>query len=108
MLRDWRDTHSMRHFRRSSLAGFSGEPRWPKTQASECLPLRAYRMLSRTERRDVVIVLKIGTYDDTLASHFVVVDPANPGPPDDDNVPIFDPAQPMNSQLGSLVQSCTV
>jgi hypothetical protein len=76
----------------------SGEPDWPEgTHASECLPLRAYRMLSRRERRDVVIVLKIGTYDDTLASHFVVVDPGNPGPPDDDDVPILDPAQPMNS-----------
>ena len=75
----------------------SGEPNWPGTQASECLPLRAYQMLSRAERQDVVIVLKIGTYDDTFASHFVVVDPANPGSPEDDDVPILDPAQPMNS-----------
>ena len=75
----------------------SGEPRWARTQASECLPVRAYRMLSLPERRHVVIVLKIGTYDDTVASHFVLVDPANPGSPEDDDIPILDPDQPMKS-----------
>jgi hypothetical protein len=73
----------------------SGELGWPRTQASKCLPLRAYRMLSEAERKNVVIILKIGTYDDTVASHFVVADPANPGSVDEDDVPILDPAQPM-------------
>jgi hypothetical protein len=42
-------------------------------------------------------MLKTGTYDDTVASHFVLVDPKNPGGPDEDNVPVLDPAQPMSS-----------
>lgn len=73
----------------------SGERSWPETRASNCQPVRAYRMLSRSERRDIVIVLKIGIYDDTIASHFVVVDLLNPGGPDEDDVPILDPAQPV-------------
>jgi hypothetical protein len=72
----------------------SGQPNWPKTHASECMPLRAYRMLSEVERKNVVIMLKTGTYDDSVSSHFVVVDPLNPGSMDEDDVPILDPAQP--------------
>lgn len=39
-------------------------------------------------------MLKIGTDDDTLASHYVLVDPACPGAPNDDDCGILDPDQP--------------
>lgn len=57
----------------------------------------AYRKLSPAERRHVVVVLKTGTYDDTVGSHFVAVDPANPGSLEDDDIPILDPDQPAES-----------
>jgi hypothetical protein len=53
----------------------SGEPGWPQTHGPTCLPLRAYRTLTQQAREDVALVLKTGTYDDAVASHFVVVDP---------------------------------
>jgi hypothetical protein len=42
-------------------------------------------------------MLKIGTHDDTFASHYVLVDPTPPGGPDEDDVALLDPAQPLNS-----------
>ena len=71
-----------------------GEPGWARVLASESLPVRAYRTPDRTA---VAVMLKTGTYDDTVGSHFVLVDPDDPGPADEDNVPILDPAQPMSS-----------
>jgi len=75
----------------------SGEPGWPRTTASACVPLRAYRGLSAHSREDVALVLKTGTFDDTVASHFVVVDPLDRGPVDTDDVAVLDPAQPLVS-----------
>ena len=75
----------------------SGETGWPRTTASTCVPLRAYRGMSLRNREDVVLMLKIGTYDDTAGSHFVLVDPSEPGPADAEDVPILDPAQPLKS-----------
>ena len=75
----------------------SGEPDWPPTFASTCMPLRAYRALSARHRRDVVVMIKIGTYDDTVGSHFLLVDPENPGLPDDDDFCVEDPAEPLPS-----------
>jgi hypothetical protein len=75
----------------------SGEPDWPPTYASMCMPLRAYRALSASDRRDVVVMIKIGTYDDTVGSHFLLVDQANPGLQDDDDLAVQDPAEPLPS-----------
>lgn len=75
----------------------SGERGWPRTTASVCVPLRAYRGMSPHSREDVVLMLKTGTFDDTVASHFVVVDPLDRGPVDTDDVAVLDPAQPLGS-----------
>jgi len=75
----------------------SGEPGWPPTYASTCMPLRAYRTLSPQGRRDVVVMIKTGTYDDTVGSHFLLVDQADPGLPDDDDFVVQDPAKPLPS-----------
>jgi hypothetical protein len=74
-----------------------GETGWPRTTASTCVPLRAYRGMSLRNREDVTLMLKTGTYDDTMGSHFVLVDPSDPGPANAEDVPILDPAQPLKS-----------
>jgi hypothetical protein len=43
-------------------------------------------------------MLKIGTHDDTGASHYVLVDPAQPGSLGDEDVALLDPIQPAESQ----------
>ena len=53
--------------------------------------------LSGRDRADVAVMLKIGTYDDTVGSHYVLVDPAEPGGTDEDDVAVLDPAQPLKS-----------
>lgn len=75
----------------------SGETGWPRTTASTCVPLRAFRRMSLRNREDVAVMLKTGTYHDTVGSHFVLVDPLEPGPDDAEDVPILDPAQPLKS-----------
>jgi hypothetical protein len=75
----------------------SGKPDWPPTCASTCMPIRAYRTLSPGDRRDVVVMIKTGTYDDTVGSHFLLVDQANPGSLDDDDFVVQDPAEPLPS-----------
>jgi len=42
-------------------------------------------------------MLKTGTYDDTFASHYVLVDPKAPEGLDEDDVPLLDPIQPLES-----------
>jgi hypothetical protein len=74
-----------------------GETGWPPTTASTCFPLRAYRGMGLRNREDVALMIKIGTYDDTVGSHFVLVDPSDPGPADAEDVSILDPAQPLKS-----------
>jgi hypothetical protein len=59
----------------------SGEEGWEPTYANTCLPLRAYRALTEPNRKNIVIMVKVGTYDDTIASHFLLVDQAKPGKP---------------------------
>jgi len=77
------------------LPGVAG---WPPTYASTCMPLRAYRAMARNDRQDVVVMLKIGTYDDTVGSHYLLVDQANPGPQGDDDLAVLDPAEPLPSK----------
>ena len=74
---------------------------WKPRRASNAASLIAYRRLPRSSRRGVVLMIKTGTYDDTFASHYVLVDPENPGNVADDNVPILDPAQPIESRAAT-------
>lgn len=72
----------------------AGEGGLPPRYASKCSVLRGYRKLPPAQRSAFVIMLKIGTHDDSFASHYVLVDPDSPGAPDDDDVPLLDPDQP--------------
>ena len=73
---------------------FSGEGVLPRRYASKCSILRGYRRLPPAQRHDFVIMLKMGTHDDSFASHYVLVAPNSPGAPDDNDVPLLDPDQP--------------
>ena len=76
---------------------FPGEPKWPRNYASTSLLVRAYRQLSQEDRKHYAVMLKTGTYDDTFASHYVLLDPNDPGDPDDKNPVILDPIMPKNA-----------
>jgi hypothetical protein len=73
-----------------------GVERWPRVTASTSPLVRAYRSLPPAKRTQFVVMLKTGTYDDTVASHFCLLHPLDDGGPDDDNVLILDPAQPLD------------
>ena len=64
-----------------------------------CLPsqsylLRGYRALPEPERFRYATMLKIGTYDDTFASHYLLADPRDEGDVDSDDLDVLDPYQP--------------
>jgi hypothetical protein len=75
------------------LAGVAG---WPKVHAHTSSLVRAYRSLAPAERTNFVVLLKTGTYDDTVASHYLLLHPNDDGTPDDPNPLVLDPAQPQN------------
>lgn len=72
-----------------------GEPGWPRTGARAAPLVRAYRSLPPARRRDVALVVKTGTYDDTVASHYVLLHPGAAEPPDGPDPAILDPARPL-------------
>lgn len=80
---------------------FSGERGWANTKTFPpgSTLLRGYRALPAHERGDFVVMLKIGTHDDTFASHYVVVDPNQPGSPDEKDVALLDPVQPLRRRV---------
>lgn len=77
----------------------AGVPSWPKVRCNTSALVRAYRSLPPEERKDFVVMLKTGTYDDTVASHYLLLDPNDPGPPDDDNPLVLDPAKPLDETM---------
>ncbi len=74
------------------LPGVTG---WPKLRARDSALVRAYRSLTPSQRAPLVVMLKTGTYDDTVASHYVLLHPDDSGALDEDNLRILDPAQPL-------------
>lgn len=68
---------------------------WPRVRASTSALVRAYRSLPESKRSNFLVMLKTGTYLDTVASHYVILHPADTGGPDDDDPLILDPAQPL-------------
>ena len=67
---------------------------WPRVFADTAPLIRAYRGLSPAARADTLVMLKIGTYDDTVASHYVLLDPNAAESPDARDAAILDPAMP--------------
>jgi hypothetical protein len=74
---------------------FSGVACRPAMFSSQCPIIRGYRLLPVNRRQDAVVMLKIGTHDDTFASHYVLVDPERPGMANEDDCAILDPDQPL-------------
>lgn len=68
---------------------------WPRVTASTSTLVRAYRRIPPNKRHRLVVMLKTGTYDDTVASHFCLLHPHDDGGPDDDDPLILDPAMPL-------------
>ena len=80
---------------------FAGEKGHPARFASQSSLIRGYRTLSPAKRLDFTVMVKIGTHDDTFASHYVLVDPDQPGSPNEDDFAILDPDQPKRKRVKS-------
>ncbi len=74
----------------------AGEPGWTPVHPNTSALVRAYRSLRPAERADVLLLLKTGTYDDTVASHYLLLHPDDEGSPDDANPTVLDPAMPLD------------
>jgi hypothetical protein len=75
----------------------SGVPGWPKRYAHTLPLVRAYRSLPVDRRSSYLLMLKTGTWDDTVASHYVLLDPADDGGPDGLDPLVLDPAMPLDA-----------
>ena len=69
---------------------------WPRVTSSSSPLLRAYRRLPPAKRSRFVVMLKSGTYDDTVASHYALLHPLDDAGPDGDDPLLLDPAQPID------------
>jgi len=74
----------------------SGVESWPREFANTSALVRAYRSLPPKKRSNFLVMLKTGTYDDTVASHYVLLHPNESESPDHDDVEILDPAKPSD------------
>jgi hypothetical protein len=83
----------------------SGENGWKPVFAPDSFLLRAYRYLNAPERAHMVAMIKTGTYNDTIASHYVLVDPNSSGNPDDRDFPVLDPAMPIDTDYETWMLS---
>lgn len=77
------------------LPGVAG---WKRLDATTAPLVRAYRSLPLAKRRDLAVMVKTGTYDDTIASHYVLLDPTSTDTPETKDAALLDPAQPRDSQ----------
>ncbi len=74
----------------------SGNTGWPETRTSNSPLAKAYLSLSQAQRAGCMVMLKTGTWDDTVASHYVLIDPLTDSNPAEDNPEILDPAMPAD------------
>ncbi len=76
------------------LPGVAG---WPQMFCDTSALVRAYRSLAPEARSRFLVMIKMGTYDDTVASHYALLHP-NEAPAADDGDPlILDPAKPLDN-----------
>lgn len=71
-----------------------GDRKWAPVHCDTAALLRAYRGLAPGDRAGMVMMLKTGTYDDTMASHYVLVDPNSTQPAGERDAEVLDPAMP--------------
>ena len=69
---------------------------WPHMHVSDSPLARAYLSLSPSERSGVLVILKTGTYDDTVASHYVLLDPGSTQSSGVNDALVLDPAMPLD------------
>ena len=72
---------------------------WPRVTTASSTLVRAYRSLTPGQRSGTLLMIKTGTYDDTIASHYVLLDPSETDSPDIADARILDPAMPADAQL---------
>lgn len=75
-----------------------GEESWPKVYADTSPLMQNYRQLPLEKRKEKVAMIKIGTWDDTCTSHYLLVDPADPGTQSDRDFSVLDPAMPFEKR----------
>lgn len=73
-----------------------GQHRWPAVTTSSSPLARAYLALDQSQRASSLVMLKTGTWDDTVASHYVLIDPTTSSNAEDNNPLILDPAMPAD------------
>ena len=71
-----------------------GEKEWKAVHCDTAPLVRAYRSLAPGDRAGMVLMLKTGTYDDTMASHYVLLDPNSTQPAAERDAEVLDPAMP--------------
>ncbi len=69
-------------------------PSWPAMFANTAPLIRAYRSLAPAQRSNFIVMLKTGTYDDTVASHYLLLSPNSSQSPESDDADVLDPAEP--------------
>jgi hypothetical protein len=67
---------------------------WKRVRVNQSPLARAYRSLTPAERSGVLLMVKTGTWDDTVASHYVLLDPDAVESPNSADARILDPAMP--------------
>lgn len=75
----------------------SGEKGWPKKYVNTSALVRAYRGLSPEVRRNQILMIKTGTYDDTVASHYLLLHPGRIESVDSADPEVLDPSEPLES-----------
>jgi hypothetical protein len=75
------------------LPGVEG---WPRMTCATSALVRAYRSLAPEARSRFVVMIKMGTYDDTVASHYALLHPNEAPSPDSDDALLLDPAKPLD------------
>ena len=75
------------------LPGVKG---WTRVFANSSQLVRAYRALSPGQRSNYLVMIKTGTYDDTAASHYMLLHPNSEQSPDEADALVLDPAEPRS------------
>jgi hypothetical protein len=73
-----------------------GEAGWARMTARRAPLVRGYRALPPAGRASLLVMVKTGTWDDTVASHYALIHPDDAGGPEDDDLLLLDPAQPLD------------
>ncbi|MEI6447289.1 MAG: hypothetical protein WCO96_05330 [Actinomycetes bacterium] len=68
---------------------------WRPVEPADSALVRAYRTLTPGQRGTCLVMVKTGTWDDTVGSHYALLDPADRSDPGADDALILDPAEPL-------------